>query len=222
CTLMGAFGSTGQRCTATSRVIVQESIADKFVAMLVERAEKLKVGNGADAGVNVGPSVDENQFNKVQEYLEIGKREGKLLCGGARLSGGAYDRGWFTAPTIFDHVKPNARIAQEEIFGPVLSVIRVKDFDQACSVASGIRYGLAASIFSIDANKLFQFSDRIECGIVHFNSPTVGGEAHVPFGGLKATGVGERETGSTAIDFYSELKIVYVDYTGRKRETNIY
>jgi len=222
CTLMGAFGSTGQRCTATSRVIVQESIADRFVGMLVERAKKLKVGNGADPATKVGPSVDENQFNKVQEYLEIGKREGKLMLGGQRLSGGAYDRGWFTAPTIFDHVQPEARIAQEEIFGPVLSVIRVKDFDEACAVASGVRYGLAASIFSIDANKLFQFSDRIEAGIVHFNSPTVGGEAHVPFGGLKATGVGERETGSTAIDFYSELKIVYVDYTGRKRETNIY
>ncbi|HXE75414.1 MAG TPA: aldehyde dehydrogenase family protein [Candidatus Xenobia bacterium] len=222
CTLMGAFGSTGQRCTATSRVIVENSIADKFVAMLAERARKLKVGKGTEAGTNVGPSVDENQFNKVQEYLEIGKREGQLVCGGERARGGACDKGWFTAPTIFDHVSADSRIAQEEIFGPVLAVIRVKDFEEAIAVANGIRYGLAASIFTTDANKVFEFADRVECGIVHINSPTVGGEAHVPFGGLKASGIGERETGSTAIDFYSELKIVYVDYTGRKRETNIY
>ncbi|MBI4466931.1 MAG: aldehyde dehydrogenase family protein [Acidobacteria bacterium] len=221
-TVMGAFGSTGQRCTATSRIIVTEAIADKFVQMLLERTRQLKVGNGAEPGTQVGPSVDEAQFNKVQEYLEIGKREGKLLCGGERLRGGAYDKGYFTAPTLFDHVRPDARIAQEEIFGPVLSVIRVKDFDEAVRVASNIRYGLAASIFSTDANRIFQFTDRVECGIVHINSPTVGGEAHVPFGGTKASGLGERETGSTAIDFYTELKIVYVDYTGRKRETNIY
>ncbi len=221
-TAMGAFGSTGQRCSATSRVIVEESVADKFVAMLKERAERMKVGNGAEPGTNVGPSVDENQFNKVQEYLEIGKREAKLVCGGQRLSGGAYDRGLFTAPTIFDHVPASARIAQEEIFGPVLSVIRVKSFDEAVAAANNIRYGLTASIFSTDANRVFQFTDRVECGIVHINSPTVGGEAHVPFGGIKATGVGERETGSTAIDFYTELKVVYVDYTGRKRESNIY
>jgi len=222
CTIMGAFGSTGQRCTATSRVIVEESIADKFVQMLVDRARKLKVGNGAEPGTNVGPSVDEAQFNKVQEYLALGKREGKLVCGGERLRGEAYDRGWFTPPTIFDRVAPDARLAQEEIFGPVLSVIRVKDFDEAAAVASGIRYGLAASIFSTNANAVFEFAERVECGIVHLNSPTVGGEAHVPFGGIKATGIGERETGSVAIDFYSELKVVYVDYTGRKRETNIY
>ncbi len=222
CTIMGAFGSTGQRCTATSRVIVENSIADKFVGMLAERARKLKVGKGTESDTKVGPSVDENQFNKVQEYLEIGKREGKLVCGGERVRGGSCDKGWFTTPTIFDHVAANARIAQEEIFGPVLAVIRVKDFDEAVTVASGIRYGLAASLFTTDANKVFEFADRVECGIVHINSPTVGGEAHIPFGGFKASGIGERETGSTAIDFYSEIKIVYVDYTGRKRETNIY
>jgi len=221
-TVMGAFGSTGQRCTATSRVIVEESIADKFVEMLAERARTLKVGNGAESDIKVGPSVDENQFNKVQEYLAIGKKEGKLVCGGDRLQGGTHDAGYFTAPTLFDHVRPDARIAQEEIFGPVLSVIRVKDFDEAVAAANSIRYGLAASIFTTDANRIFQFADRIECGMVHINSPTVGGEAHIPFGGIKGTGVGEREVGSTAIDFYSELKVVYVDYTGRKRESNIY
>ena len=221
-TVMGAFGSTGQRCTATSRVIVTEAIADKFVGMLLERTKQLKVGDGAEPGTHVGPSVDEAQFNKVQEYLAVGKKEGKPLCGGERLRGGVYDAGYFTAPTLFDHVPPQARIAQEEIFGPVLSVIRVKDFDEAVAVANSIPYGLTASIFTTDANRILEFTDRIECGIVHINSPTVGGEPHIPFGGTKATGIGERETGSTAIDFYSELKVVYVDYTGRKRETNIY
>ena len=182
----------------------------------------MKVGNGADDPSAIGPSVDENQFNKVQEYLAIGKKEGKLVCGGEKLTGGAHDAGFFTAPTIFDNVAADSRIAQEEVFGPVLSIIRVKDFDEALEVANSVRYGLAASIFTTDANRIFQFTDRIECGIVHINSATVGGEAHIPFGGIKATGVGERESGSTSIDFYSELKVVYVDYTGQKREGNVY
>jgi alpha-ketoglutaric semialdehyde dehydrogenase len=219
-TVAGAFGSTGQRCTATSRVIVEEAVADRFVAMLVERASKLKVGNGAETGINVGPSVDEAQFKKVLEYIETGKREAKLVCGGERAQGA--QGGYYVAPTIFDHVAQNARIAQEEIFGPVLSVTRVKDFDEAIAAANNIRFGLAASIFTSDSNRVFQAVDRLECGMVHVNSPTVGGEAHVPFGGIKATGIGERETGSTAIDFYSELKVVYVDYTGRKREGALY
>ncbi len=221
-TAMGAFGSTGQRCTATSRVVVVDTVADQFVNLLLERGSKLKVGNGAEPGIHVGPSVDEAQFKKVQEYLEIGKREARLLCGGERLRGGAYDDGYFLAPTIFDHVPQDARIAQEEIFGPVLSVIRVKDFEGALAAANNIRFGLTASIFTTDANRVFQAAERLECGMVHVNSPTVGGEAHVPFGGIKATGVGERETGSTAVDFYTELKVVYVDYAGRKRESKLY
>lgn len=226
-TIAGAFGSTGQRCTASSRVIVEKRVADRFVKMLVERANKLKVGNGSEPGINVGPSVDEAQFNKVLAYIEIGKREGQLLCGGERLRStkgedGAHGDGYFIAPTIFDHVAPDARIAQEEIFGPVLAVIRVKDFEEAITVANNVRFGLTASIFTTDSNRVFQAAERLECGMVHVNSPTVGGEAHVPFGGIKATGIGERETGSTAIDFYTELKVVYVDYTGRKRESKIY
>lgn len=219
-TVAGAFGSTGQRCTATSRVIVEESVADRFVAMLVERTAKLKVGNGAETGINLGPSVDEAQFDKVLAYIDTGKREAKLICGGERSNGA--QNGFYISPTIFDHVSPNARIAQEEIFGPVLSVTRVKDFDEAIAAANNIRFGLTASIFTTDSNRVFQAADRLECGMVHVNSPTVGGEAHVPFGGIKATGIGERETGSTAIDFYSELKVVYVDYTGRKREGKLY
>ncbi|HLY60969.1 MAG TPA: aldehyde dehydrogenase family protein [Terriglobia bacterium] len=220
-TVPGAFGSTGQRCTATSRVIVEGAVADRFVNMLVERTGKLKVGNGAEAGIAVGPSVDESQYKKVLEYIEIGKSEATLVCGGGPPKESDAS-GYFIAPTIFDNVAPNARIAQEEIFGPVLVVIRVKDFEEAITVANNVPFGLTASIFTTDSNRVFQAVERLECGMVHVNSPTVGGEAHVPFGGTKATGIGERETGSTAIDFYSELKVVYVDYTGRKREGKLY
>jgi alpha-ketoglutaric semialdehyde dehydrogenase len=221
--LQGAFGSTGQRCTATSRVVVEESIADEFVARLKAQTEKLVVGDGSKPGVNMGPSVDDGQFKTVLEYLEIGKKEGaKLVCGGSRLTGGAYDKGFFAAPTIFDHVRPNMRIAQEEIFGPVLSIIRVKNFEEGLEVANGVVFGLSSSIYTQDVSRIFEFVDRIETGITHVNSPTTGGEAHVPFGGMKGTGVGLREQGTVAIDFFTELKSVYVDYTGKKRESNIY
>jgi acyl-CoA reductase-like NAD-dependent aldehyde dehydrogenase len=220
--LAGAFASTGQRCTATSRVVIEESVADEFVEMLVERARKYVVGDGLEAGVEMGPSVDETQMKTVLRYIEIGKQEAKLLCGGERLSGARYDKGWFVAPTVFDEVKIESRIAQEEIFGPVLSVIRVKDFDEALAAANSVRYGLSSAIYSTDSNKIFEFVDKIETGMTHVNSPTVGGEAHVPFGGAKESSVGPREVGHAAIDFYTDLKIVYIDYTGRKRESSIY
>jgi acyl-CoA reductase-like NAD-dependent aldehyde dehydrogenase len=221
-TLAGAFASTGQRCTATSRVVIEEGVADKFVAMLVERAEKYVVGDGLDERSDMGPSVDESQFKTVLKYIEIGKTEGKLMCGGERLCGSKYDKGWFVAPTIFDHVAADNRLAQEEIFGPVLSVIRVKNFDEAVDVANSVRYGLSSAIYSSDSNKIFEFVDKIETGMTHVNSPTVGGEAHVPFGGAKDSSVGPREVGHAAIDFYTDLKIVYIDYTGRKRESSLY
>ncbi|MGH9555365.1 MAG: aldehyde dehydrogenase family protein [Terriglobales bacterium] len=222
-TLQGAFGSTGQRCTATSRAVVVESVADEFVRRLTERTGQLKVGDGSKPGTNVGPSVDESQFKTVLRYLEIGQQEGaRLVCGGKRMQGGDYDRGYFVQPTIFDHVKPGMRIAQEEIFGPVLSIIRVKDFEEALEVANGVIYGLSSSIYTQNVSRMFDFVDRIETGITHINSPTTGGEAQMPFGGMKATGVGLREQGRVAIDFFTELKVVYVDYTGAKRESNIY
>ena len=221
-TLFGAFASTGQRCTATSRVIVEDGVADRFVQMLVERARTLKVGNGLDPGVDMGPAVDEAQLKTDLHYIETGKKEAKLLLGGQRLAGGAYDRGYFVAPTIFDHVAPESVIAQDEIFGPVLSVIRVPDFEEALRVANAVRYGLSSSLYSNDASKIFEFVERIETGITHVNSPTVGGEAQLPFGGMKATGVGLREMGRVAIDFYTELKAVYIDYTGRKRDSTSY
>src|SRR5271169_2275934 len=218
----GAFASTGQRCTASSRVVVEEEVADQFVEMLVERTKTFAVGDGLQAGMEMGPSVDENQMNTVLKYIEIGKKEGELRSGGARLTGSKYDKGWFVAPTIFDKVKSDSRIAQEEIFGPVVSVIRVKDFDEALEVANSVRYGLSSSIYSSDSNRIFEFVDKIETGMTHVNSPTVGGEAHVPFGGAKDSSVGPREVGHAAIDFYTDLKIVYIDYTGRKRESSIY
>jgi alpha-ketoglutaric semialdehyde dehydrogenase len=220
--LFGAFASTGQRCTATSRVIIEESVADKWVAMLVERAKKFVAGDGLEPGVDMGPSVDEKQMKTVLQYIESGEKEAELKCGGERLSGARYDKGWFVAPTVFDRVRVDSAIAQEEIFGPVLSVIRVKNFEEALAAANSVRYGLTSSIYTSDANKIFEFVDRSETGMVHVNSPTVGGEAHVPFGGTKATSVGPKEVGRSALDFYSELKIVYIDYTGRKRESSIY
>lgn len=218
----GAFGSTGQRCTATSRVIIEESVADRFVSMLSERAGNFKTGNGLDANVEMGPSVDEGQMNTVLKYIEIGKQEGKLICGGHRLTGGAYDKGYFIAPTIFDRVPIQSRIAQEEIFGPVVSVIRVKHFDEALDAANSCRYGLSSSIYTSDATRMFEFIDRIETGITHVNSSTIRSEAHLPFGGIKDTGVGPREIGHATLDFYTELKAVYIDYTGRKRESSVY
>ncbi len=220
--LFGAFASSGQRCTATSRVIIEESVADKWVAMLVERAKKFVVGDGLEAGVEMGPSVDENQMNTVLRYVEKGKKEAELKCGGERLSGSRYDKGWFVEPTVFDHVRGDSAIAQDEIFGPVLSVIRVKNFDEALGVANSVRYGLTSSIYTNDSNKIFEFIEKIEAGMAHVNSPTVGGEAHVPFGGTKGTSLGPKEVGRSAMDFYTELKIVYIDYTGRKRESSIY
>jgi len=152
----------------------------------------------------------------------LAKKKASYCSEARRLSGGSYDRGYFVSPTIFDHVAPDSTIAQEEIFGPVLSVIRVKNFEEALHVANSVRYGLSSSLYSNDAAKIFEFIDRIETGITHVNSPTVGGEAQLPFGGMKATGVGMREMGRVAIDFFTELKAVYIDFTGRKRESSIY
>jgi alpha-ketoglutaric semialdehyde dehydrogenase len=213
---IGAFGSTGQRCTATSRVVVEDAVADQFVQMVVERARKLKVGDGLDAGVDVGPLVDENQLKTVLRYIDVGKKEAKLLLGGERLTGRDYDRGHFVAPTIFDNVRWDSVIAQEEIFGPVLSIIRVPDFEEALRVANSVKFGLSSSIYTNNAAKIFDFVDRIETGITHVNAPTIASEAQLPFGGMKGTGVGLREMGRVAIDFYTELKAVYVDYTQPK------
>jgi aldehyde dehydrogenase (NAD+) len=222
-TVQGAFGSTGQRCTATSRAVVVDEIADAFLERLEARTAKLVVGNGLDAKTNVGPSVDEKQLETVLGYIETGRQEGaRLVRGGRRLTDNGLDRGFFVAPAIFDGVEPDMRIAQEEIFGPVLSLIRAPDTASALSIANGVRFGLSASVYTSDVASMFRFVDHLEAGIIHVNSPTVGGEAHIPFGGMKATGVGLREMGRVAIDFYTELKVVYVDYTGGARKGNLY
>jgi aldehyde dehydrogenase (NAD+) len=222
-TAQGAFGSSGQRCTATSRAVVVNDVADEFVSRIVKRAEGMRIGAGKDPATEMGPSVDENQFKTVLRYIDIGREDGaELKCGGKRAEGDGLDKGYFVRPTVFDRVTPDMRIAREEIFGPVLSVLRVKDFDEALAVANDSEYGLSSSIFSNDAARIFRFVDEIETGMTHINSPTTGGEAHIPFGGIKSTGIGDREQGSTALDFYTEMKVVYVDYTGRKREGNLY
>jgi len=222
-TAQGAFGSTGQRCTATSRAVVIDKVADEFVQKIVERAKSFRLGPGDDPNTDIGPSVDEGQFNTVLKYIDIGREDGaELLHGGKRATSNGLDRGYFVEPTVFDRVTPDMRIAREEIFGPVLSVLRVKDFDEAMQVANDCDYGLSSSVFTNDTNMVYRFVDQIESGMTHVNSPTTGGEAHIPFGGVKLTGLGAREQGSTALDFYTELKVVYVDYTGRKREGNLY
>jgi acyl-CoA reductase-like NAD-dependent aldehyde dehydrogenase len=222
-TAQGAFGSTGQRCTATSRVIVEEGVADTFVERLVARARKVRVGSGLDAATDMGPAVDKSQLATDLEYVEVGAAERAVLaCGGRQLTEGALAHGHFVEPTVFDHVKTSMRIAQEEIFGPVVSVLRVKGFDEAMAAANDVRFGLSSSIFTTDAGTVFRFADRIETGIVHINSGTPGGEAQLPFGGMKGTGVGPREQGAAALEFFTELKTVYVDYTGQSRKGTLY
>ena len=222
-TAQGAFGSTGQRCTATSRVIVEEGVADRFVEALAARAARLRVGDPLRDGIDMGPAVDAAQLETDLRYIEIGKAEGaRLVRGGGRLREGDLAHGHFVEPTVFDRVTPSMRIAQEEIFGPVVSVIRVGSFEEAMAAANGVRYGLSSSIFTTDANRVFRFVDEIETGIVHINSGTPGGEAQLPFGGTKATGVGPREQGSTAMEFFTEVKTVYVDYTGQSRKSGFY
>jgi aldehyde dehydrogenase (NAD+) len=217
----GAFGSTGQRCTATSRAILQDSIADDLVARMRDRVSKWKLGNGLDSDVQMGPLVSAQQLKTVEQYIEIGKREGaKLVTGGGKPSG--LPRGFFIEPTIFDNVRPEYRIAREEIFGPVLSVIRAKTYEQAVEFANMSEYGLTSSIYTNDAGRIFDFCERIETGMVHVNSPTVGGEAQIPFGGMKSSGIGEREQGPSALDFYTDVKVIYVDFTGAARTSKFY
>jgi aldehyde dehydrogenase (NAD+) len=219
----GAFGSTGQRCTATSRVVVLESVAEALTQRIVEQTKKIVVGDGMKEGVTMGPCVDAGQFETVLRFLDIARKEGaKVLVGGERLEDEQTKKGFFVAPTVLGDVTPQMTVAQEEIFGPVLSILKVGDFDQAMDVANSVRFGLSSSIYSADVSRIFSFVDRIETGITHVNSPTVGGEAQLPFGGIKETGIGHREQGKTAVEFYSELKTVYVDFTGAARQTKMY
>ena len=210
----GAFGSTGQRCTATSRVIAAPSIKDALLERLVEGAKKIKVGSGLDETVDMGPAVDQNQFKTDLDYIEIGRQEGaRLVLGGNRPA--HLSKGYFVEPTIFDNVTPNMRIFKEEIFGPVLSVSTAKNLEEALAFANGVEYGLTTSIFSDNIDTIMNFVEEVETGMVHVNEPTIGGEAQLPFGGTKATGVGEREMAEEGLNFFTEIKTVFINYSGR-------
>jgi alpha-ketoglutaric semialdehyde dehydrogenase len=210
----GAFFSTGQKCTACSRAIIERSIYEPLVERLVEKTRKLKVGNGLDAGVQIGPAVDEEQLKTDLDYIDIAKKEGaELLCGGTRLTGDAYDKGYFIEPTIFSGVTSEMRVAQEEVFGPVLALLVAEDFDDALRIANDVRFGLSASIVSKDLTRVHQFINRIEAGLITVNLPTAGVEYQLPFGGTKESSYGMREQGPEALDFYSESRTVYLKYT---------
>jgi alpha-ketoglutaric semialdehyde dehydrogenase len=220
--LWGAFGTTGQRCTATSRIIVQKGVYNEFVERLVDRAKTLKIGNGLDESIDMGPAINESQLTTDLKYVGIGKDEGaKLLCGGNRLDSGEYQHGWFMQPTVFGDVDRKMRIAQEEIFGPVVSVMPCDGLEDAISIANDIEYGLSSSIYTRDVNRAFQAMRDLYAGITYINAPTIGAEVHLPFGGVKATGNGHREGGIGAIDFYTEWKAVYVDYSDRLQKAQI-
>src|SRR5471032_955261 len=220
--LWGAFGTTGQRCTATSRLIVQKGVHDEFVAMLEVRAKKLVLGDGRAKGTDVGPLINIRAVEKVERYIEIGKSEGATLrMGGMRASGKALDDGYFFQPTIFTGVKALSRLEQEEIFGPVLSVVKVKDADEAFRVNNDVRYGLSSSVYTRDVNISFRALNELDNGITYINAPTIGAEAHLPFGGVKQTGNGHREGGWEVYEFYSETKVGYVDFSGRLQRAQI-
>jgi alpha-ketoglutaric semialdehyde dehydrogenase len=220
--LWGGFGTTGQRCTAASRVVVHEKIYDTFLDRFVARAKALRVGDGLDPTTSMGPLVSDEQRKTVMKYVEIGTREGaRLVCGGHPVTGGAHGRGFFHEPTIFADVDRSMRIAQEEIFGPVVSVIRCSSLDEAVTIANHVKYGLSASIYTQDVNRAFTAMRDVDTGIFYVNAPTIGAEVHLPFGGTKETGNGHREAGTAALDVFSEWKSVYIDFSGRLQRAQI-
>ena len=220
--LWGGFGTTGQRCTAASRVVVHEKVYASFVNQFVARAKALRVGDGLDPKSQMGPSVSQGQLDTVMKYVAIGKKEGATLaCGGEPLREGAYAKGFFHQPTIFTDVAPTMRVAQEEIFGPVVSVIPCRSFDEAIAIGNNVRYGLSASIYTQDINKAFVAMRDLYTGIFYVNAPTIGAEVHLPFGGTKATGNGHREAGTAALDVFSEWKSIYIDFSGRLQRAQI-
>jgi aldehyde dehydrogenase (NAD+) len=221
--LWGAFGTSGQRCTAASRVVVHRRVAKKFTSMLVDRAKLLRLGDGLDPKSDVGPIINKDALEKILGYIEIGEKEdgARLMCGGHRVEKGDLKYGYFIEPTVFSQVKPNMRIAQEEIFGPVVSVIECRGLDEAIDIANGVRYGLSASIYTSDINRAYRAMEDTGTGIFYVNASTIGAEVHLPFGGTKATGNGHREGGTQVLDIFSEWKTVYVDYSGKLQRAQI-
>ena len=216
----GAFGSTGQRCTATSRVIAAPAIKEALVERLVAAAKKIRLGSGLDESVDMGPAVDEKQWKTDLDYIEIGRREGARMVLGGDLPA-ELGNGYFVAPTIFDGVSPAMRIFKEEIFGPVLSVCTARDLNEALQFANGVEYGLTTSIFTESIDTIMNFVEEVETGMVHVNEPTIGGEAQLPFGGTKATGVGEREMAEEGLNFFTEIKTVFINYSGKAERSMI-
>lgn len=220
--LWGAFGTTGQRCTATSRLILHQKVHDRFLRRLVDAAEGLRLGDGRADGTDVGPLIHERSRQKVESYVQVGREEGaELLTGGRKPGGERLGWGFFYRPTIFAGVTPSMRIAKEEIFGPVLSVIKVRSFDEAVRVNNGVKYGLSSSLYTGNVNLAFRALQDLDNGITYVNAPTIGAEAHLPFGGVKQTGNGHREGGWEVFEFYSETKVGYVDYSGTLQRAQI-
>ncbi|TMI81615.1 MAG: aldehyde dehydrogenase family protein [Bacillati bacterium ANGP1] len=220
--IWSAFGTSGQRCTACSRIIVHKAVKADLADQLVERAKRLRLGDGLEPDTDVGPVVSGAQLDRIHQYVQVGRQEGaRLLVGGSRAQEGALGRGYFYTPTIFDRVGPRMRIAQEEIFGPVTDIIETESFESAVTVLNESRYGLSASIFTRDINAAMRAIDDIDTGIVYVNHGTIGAEVHLPFGGTKETGNGHREGGLQVLDVFSEWKAVYVDYSGRLQRAQI-
>jgi alpha-ketoglutaric semialdehyde dehydrogenase len=218
----GAFGTTGQRCTATSRLIVHRDVKKELTERLVAQAQQIRIGDGLDETVEMGPLINEAARRKVHGYVQIGKEEGaRLIVGGTIYEEGEWLHGYFYLPTIFDRVTPGMRIAREEIFGPVLSIIEIKSFEEAVEVLNDTPYGLSSSIYTKDVARAFRAVRDIEAGITYINGPTIGAEVHLPFGGVKETGNGHREAGTTVYDTFSEWKSVYVDYSGKLQKAQI-
>ena len=221
-TVWAAFGTTGQRCTAASRVIVEQGVYNQFADKLVARAKALKVGPGIDEQNDMGPQINQQQIETTGKYVGIGKSEGaKLLSGGSRISSAGLSDGYFWEPTIFADCHSKMRIAQEEIFGPVVSLIPTDSLEQAVDISNGVAYGLSSAVYTRDVNKAFRAMRDIYAGITYINAPTIGAEVHLPFGGTKATGNGHREGGIGAIDFYTQWKAIYVDYSDRLQRAQI-
>jgi acyl-CoA reductase-like NAD-dependent aldehyde dehydrogenase len=220
--LWGGFGTTGQRCTAASRVVVHDKVYKKFLDAFVARAKSLKVGNGLKDDIDMGPSNSESQLETVMKYVKIGQDEGAMLAtGGHRVDKGPHAKGYFHEPTVFADVDPKMRVAREEIFGPVVSVMRCASLDEAIAIANGVDYGLSASIYTQDINRAFTAMRDLYTGIFYVNAPTIGAEVHLPFGGTKNTGNGHREAGIAALDVFSEWKSIYIDFSGKLQRAQI-
>lgn len=219
----GAFGTSGQRCTASSRLVVHKKAHRQFSKKLVERAESLRIGNGADPKTEMGPVINADAVDKIKGYIDIGQNEdgATLACGGRRVTKGEFAHGYFIEPTVFTDVEPDMRIAQEEIFGPVTAVIPANSLEDAVEIANGVRYGLSAAIYTRDINRAFQAMNEMYTGIFYVNASTIGAEVHLPFGGTKATGNGHREAGTQVLDIFSEWKSIYVDYSGKLQRAQI-